>query len=666
MHPSPLFFPQRSFSEWGTGVKGKERRHEILELSLTHPQPLFKSHFHVSTLGGTILNISGEGFGRDPTLVQVLVGNRSCALVTSTDRGIWCETPPAPKLPNLGAVAFADAVDICFGLRPLVRASSFLCLVRKSFIFTYKTAATPVVTALWDVVLNNSLEISVDGHNLSDSVMFLGHLACRLETKDFGNDTSGWACSFPLDSLQAGIYPLQVQQKQLGFANMSAVSPKFVVIPQIKAISPSHGSTCGGTVLTVRGWALHSNRGSVQVGISGPFTCVVVSWGRQTILCQIKPEGNPLPGTSYALNITVLVDGLASRCLGTCTVLLSEENTPIVEAFVAQAQGALTSLLIWGVRLGSTAGELVVLVDTHLPCTVSFWNGSYVACWISDLTPGHHRLSVLDTRNGNACFGNISRHFQIGPQVLHYFPKNVSKNGGSVLTMEGTALKGRNSTSVFVGQQACLTVNISSVFIQCVLPAGNGPQALSLEVDGVSYQMGVISYSYTFTPELLSISQMKNVLTFEVTRISGVANMDIFIGRSPCLGISGNHSVLQCLAPALPAGEYPIRSYDHRRGWASSVLLFTSRIAVTTVTDNFGKSKKKDCLENECLANCYHYYKSSFYLFVYLFGGLHPALFRDITPGFAQRPYRGLNLGRLHVSQSPAFCTIVLILELGN
>ncbi|XP_049621181.1 fibrocystin [Suncus etruscus] len=541
-----------------------------------------------SLLGGTILSISGEGFGRDPTLVQVLVGNRSCALVTSTDQGIWCETPPTPTLPDLGAVAFAYAVDVCFSLRPLAHGSSFLCLVGKSFTFTYKVAATPVVTALWDVIVNNSLEISVAGHNLSDSVLLLGHLACRLETRDFGNDKSGWACSFPLDNLEAGIYPLQVQQKQLGFANMSAVSPKFLVTPQIKVISPTHGSVCGGTVLTVRGWALHSTRGSIQVSFSGPFTCVVLSWGRQTILCQIKPEGNPLPGVSYALNITVLVDGLASRCLGTCTVLLSEESTSIVEAFVAQAQGALTSLLIWGVRLGSTAGELVVLVDTHLPCTVTFWNGSYMACWISDLAPGQHHLSVLGTRNGDACFGNISRDFHVGPQVFHYFPKNVSKHGGSMLTMEGTALKGWNSTSVFVGQQTCLTVNISSVFIRCVLPAGNGPQALSLEVDGISYQMGVIGYSHNFTPELLSISQKKDVLTFEVTRISGAANMDIFIGSSPCLGISGNYSVLQCLAPALPAGDYPVRSYDHRRGWASSVLLFTSRIAVTTVTDNFG------------------------------------------------------------------------------
>lgn len=94
-------------------------------------------------------------------------------------------------------------------------------------------------------------------------------------------------------------------------------------------------------------------------------------------------------------------------------------------------------------------------------------------------------------------------------------PKNVSLHG-SLLTLEGTALKGLNSTLVYIGQQACLTVSLGSELIQCAVPAGNGSAALDIEVDGASYQMGVIGYSSAFTPELLSVSQSDDALTFAV------------------------------------------------------------------------------------------------------------------------------------------------------
>lgn len=432
----------------------------------------------------------------------------------------------------------------------------------------------------------------MEGYNLSHSVILLGDLNCSLETQSFRSNRSMSGCSFPLHSVEAGVYPLQVRQQQMGFANMSAVPQQFVVTPQILAIFPADGSACGGTVLTVRGLALTSRRKSVHVDLSDPFTCVILSLEDQTILCQINPLGNSLPGTSFTLNVTVLVNGLRSECQGNCTLFLREETTPVVDALTVNTSGSLTSVLIGGQRLGTTANEPVVYLDNHLPCVVTFFNVSHVACWISDLTPGLHYLSVFYSRNGYACSGNDSRHFSVLPQVFHYFPKNFSTHGGSLLTIEGTALGGQSRSCVYIGQQACLTVNISAELIRCVVPAGNGSAVLDLEVDGRSYQMGVIGYSNTFTPELLSVSHAGGVLTLVVARISGVENVDIFIGMSPCAGVSGNSTVLQCVVPSLPAGSYQVRGYDHARGWASSVLVFTLRVTITAVTENFGKPSK--------------------------------------------------------------------------
>uniref|UniRef100_A0A452TCK8 PKHD1 ciliary IPT domain containing fibrocystin/polyductin n=1 Tax=Ursus maritimus TaxID=29073 RepID=A0A452TCK8_URSMA len=534
-----------------------------------------------SLLGGTILS------PRNPALVWVLVGNRTCDILHLTETIILCETPPIALLPGADVPAVPAPVEVWAGNVSFAQGP-LPSLVGKGFTFVYEAARTPVVTAVRGEMANSSLRLSVEGNNLPSSVILLGVFSCDLETQSLKSNMSLSGCSFPLQSLEAGVYPLRVRQKQMGFANMSAVLQQFVMTPRIMAILPTHGSACGGTVLTVRGLALNSRKRSVQVDLSGPFTCVILSLGDQTVLCQINRVGDPLPDASFTLNISVLVNGLPSECQGNCTVFLQEETTPIVDSLTTNIHGSLTMVLIRGQKLDITADEPMVFVDNHLPCAVTSFNASHVACWIRDLTPGLHYVSVFHTRSGYACFGNVSRHFYILPQVFHYSPKNFSIHGGSLLTMEGTALRGQNSTLVFVGQQACLTVSISSELIQCVVPAGNGSVGLVIEVDGLSYHMGVIGYSNAFTPQLLSISQTDGVLTFVVAQVSGAENVDIFIGMSPCAGVSGNHTVLQCVVTSLPAGEYPVRGYDCTRGWASSVLVFTSTVTISAVTENFG------------------------------------------------------------------------------
>ncbi|KAM5286797.1 fibrocystin isoform 2-T3 [Hipposideros larvatus] len=556
-------------------------------VSSLNPVIMSLSRNRSNIAGGTIISISGMGFSREPGLVWVLVGNQSCDIVNSTETNIWCETPPASLLPEDDVLTVPAPVEVWAGNVSFTQGPAPR-LVGKNFTFTYEVATTPVVTAVQGEITNSSLRLSMEGCNLSNSVILLGDLTCHLETQVFRSNMSLFGCSFPLHSLEAGIYPLQVRQKQMGFANMSAVPQKFVVTPRITAIFPTHGSACGGMVLMVRGLALNSRRRSVQVDLSGPFTCVILSLGDQTVLCQINLVRDSLPGSSFTLNVTVLVNGLRSECQGNCTLYLREEQTPVVDALTTNTSGSLTTVLIRSQRLGTTADEPMVYLDDHLPCIVTFFNASHVACWINDLTPGHHYLSVFHTRDGYACSGNVSRHFYILPQVFHYFPKNFSRHGGSLLSIEGTALRGQNSTSVYIGQQACLTVNISAELIQCIVPAGNSSVVLDIEIDGLSYQMGVIGYSSTFTPELLSMSHTDDILTFVVAHISGAVNVDIFIGMSPCVGIIGNCTVLQCAAPFLPAGEYQVRGYDCIRGWASSTLVFTSRVTVTAVTENFG------------------------------------------------------------------------------
>ncbi|KAL1771938.1 fibrocystin isoform X1 [Sigmodon hispidus] len=538
-----------------------------------------------SLFGGTILKLSGIGLPRDPTLIWVLVDNQPCDIVNLTEVSIWCETPPVVLLPRADGLTVPASVEIWVGNTSFFYGAS---LVGKGLTFMYEAATTPVVTAMWGELTNSTLEFYVEGNHLSDSVILLGTLKCDLEAQAVVDNGNLSGCSFFLHRLEAGVYPLQLRHKWMGFANMSAVPQKFELSPQIVSVFPTYGSVCGGTVITLKGVAFSSRRNLVHVDLSGPFVCVILSLEAHTILCQTKLVGDHFSEMSFVLNVTVLVNGLGSKCEGNCTLFMQEETTPVVDALTVNINGSLTTVLMRGQRLGSINAEPTVFVDDQLPCQTTFFNTSHVACQMSDLTPGFHYLSSVLTSTGYACLDSVYKNFFIVPQVFDYFPKNFSIHGGSLLTIKGVALRGWNATFVYVGQQSCLTVNISSDLIQCVIPAGNDSVALGIEVDGVLYHMGLVGYSSVFTPQLLSVSRNHDMLTFAVAQISGAANVDIFIGMSPCVGVSGNRTVLQCTIPLLPAGDYPVTGYDHCRGWASSAIILELRAIVTSVTENFG------------------------------------------------------------------------------
>ncbi|XP_068926682.1 fibrocystin [Petaurus breviceps papuanus] len=540
-----------------------------------------------SLLGGTTLTISGIGFSKDPSLVSVSVGNQTCSIVNSTEETIWCETSSAPHLPDMEPQAIMVPIEISIGNVCAPHEPSFE-LGKKDFTFMYHEALTPFVTAIQGQIRGEILELRVEGNNISKSIVLLGDTKCDLELQSFSFNKTQYFCSLLLANVEAGIYPIQVFQKDVGFANMSAVPHSFTVSPQITDIFPTYGSVCGGTLLTIMGLAFKSRMNLVQVDLSGIHTCAIWNWDDQVMLCQVSLMGH-LPKASLALNVTITANGISSECQGNCTFYLQEEVTPIMDTLTTSVSGTLTTMLIGGQKLATDTDELVVLVDDHFSCDITFCNETQVECQLTGLDPGLHHFSLLNKRSGFACLRTIPPYFTVTPRVLGYHPQNFSVNGGGLLIIEGTTLRGKNTTSVLVGHQPCLTANISYVLIQCIVPPGNGTVVLEIEVDGNLYDVGMIGYSDAFTPALLFILQTDGLsITFMVDRTTGAKNMQIFIGASPCVGILGNHTVLQCTVSQLPAGQYQVQGHDRLRGWASSTLVFTSTITITSIYSNFG------------------------------------------------------------------------------
>uniref|UniRef100_A0A7M4E0M8 PKHD1 ciliary IPT domain containing fibrocystin/polyductin n=1 Tax=Crocodylus porosus TaxID=8502 RepID=A0A7M4E0M8_CROPO len=544
-------------------------------------------------LGGTMLTISGIGFSPNPALVSVTIDRQTCDVTHLMEEAIWCRTPPAAGSSHVQSQDISAQVLVFIGSRSTTHTPS-LSLQSRDIAFTYQMALTPGVSAVEVEMRNGSLHLGIHGLNVTNSLAKLGDSACELTSQPANESTTFSQCSLPLSTLEPGIYPIRVLQKQLGYANLTASLQDVRVTPQISTVFPSQGSACGGLTLTIFGFAFTSQSNSVRVSLGGSYSCEIKSSVYSMILCTLLPRDQSLgawqlPEAYPVLNITVTVNGISSICLANCTLHLWEEWTPSVDAVTWEINGTFTDVVLSGQRLVWATDEPVVCMGDQAPCHVTHWNETSVRCRAASVYAGEHTLSMPNSRRGQACFRRGSHIVSIAPYVLRFYPQHFGGNGGGRLTIEGAAFQGRSQPSVIIGNQPCLITRATYNVIQCTVPPGHGTKALWLEVNSLSYPLGEISCREEFTPAFLSLLPGAGLLlTVKVSRITAVESMRVSVGDSPCTDINGNRTTLQCLAPQLPAGEYHIVGHDLLRGWASSDLTFISRLAVTSVHNNFG------------------------------------------------------------------------------
>ncbi|KAM6459801.1 fibrocystin isoform 3-T3 [Liasis olivaceus] len=544
-----------------------------------------------SFLGGTLLTISGTGFSNNSVLVLVLIDSQPCTIINLTEDKILCWTPPPTQPPNTTLKNFLADIEVFIGNRSSV--DTFQMKIFKNYTFLYKMSLTPDIINIEIELLNNSLRLGVEGVNVTNSVAILKHVECHLEVQKINHSITCSQCSLPLSVLEPGHYVMRVLQKQVGFANIPTEMQHFRVYPQIKTIFPSHGSVCGGQLLTISGQSLKSWTNSTSVNLTGNFTCEIQSSNDTSIICAIFPsdsllDDQRLPDVPQALNITVNVNGIHSRCLGECSFHLLGNKTLVIEAVTARFSGILIYLLIRIQKLVWAVNEILIEVDGHLPCNITSLNKTSIECQTGSLDAKEHSISVLSRSWGGACLRQKgSNIFRVTPDVLHLYPQNFSINGGGLLTLEGAALQGRSSTSVLIGNQKCLLTKVTYWILKCLVPSGKGTAIVRLDIDNVPYPAGEISYSEEFTPVFLSLLPATGqFLTIMISKVRQTEDMHVFIGGASCANVTSNGASLQCVLPQLPTGEYNVTGGSVQRGWASSSLVFTSVLTVISVKNS--------------------------------------------------------------------------------
>ncbi|KAM9563714.1 fibrocystin [Guaruba guarouba] len=542
-----------------------------------------------SFLGGTLLTISGVGFSQNSALVSVSMNRKTCKVTHLTEDTIWCLTPPAASLSNEDSQEISVRVNIVISSRSI----QHVLFAKRTITFNYQRALTPLITVVKMEITGSSLLLSIQGINITGSVAKFGHSECELEFQH-GNESAMFCqCSLPLNSLEPGIFPVQVMQRQLGYARVTARLQTLKITPWVTSIFPSQGSICGGMLLIVSGIALKSRRNLVQVILQSNYSCAVQNSDDNAISCIVLPEAHPfhyqwLSGASWALNVTAIVNGISSVCLGDCTLHLHEQWTPLVDSVTWETNEMLTYVDIKGQKLAWPHDRPMVHVNNQAICEVTFWNETSIKCQMDCISPGEYNISIFNRKSGQACFRKAIPVLTLLPQVHRFYPRNFSTNGGGLLTLVGLALKGKRMTSVLIDHRPCLILSVTCAAIQCTVPPGNGNRSLTLKVDDIMYYLGRISYNEDFTPALLSLATTGLLLTMRVSRITEMDTIYVFVGDFACSGVTITSSTLQCSAPLLPVGHYSVLGLDVPRGWASSNLTFTSELMVTAMHHNWG------------------------------------------------------------------------------
>jgi formylglycine-generating enzyme required for sulfatase activity len=233
-------------------------------------------------------------------------------------------------------------------------------------------------------------------------------------------------------------------------------SPPWVG-PTIASVTPTSGTTAGGTAITITGTAL-TGASSVTVGGVAATSVVVVS---STSITAVTPAG-----AAGAKNVAVTTAAGTSTLTNAFTYAAPAPTVSSVSPTSGSTLGG-TAITITGTNLTGASSVTVGGVAATSMVVVSSTS-------ITAVTPAGTagaKIVAVTTAGGTATLTNGFTYVVPAPTVSSVSPASGSTLGGTAITITGTALTGASSVTVG-GVAATSVVVVSSTSITAVTPAG--------------------------------------------------------------------------------------------------------------------------------------------------------------------------------------------------
>ncbi|XP_068094025.1 fibrocystin-L-like [Hyperolius riggenbachi] len=309
-----------------------------------------------SVLGGTVLQIVGNGF--HPTNTIVWVRGYPCNITSVTPGSILCVTPPSTT-----AQYVAINIQIPTYFYP-------------SLYYSYSDADTPTVTSVSPSTGQSGTIVTVSGTNFgsADVTVTIGNTTCTVITvSDIQlNCTVGdhWGGTFSVSLLNGK-----------GYARSNA---SFTYNLSMTSVSPSQGSFGGGLMLTITGSGFGQQLSRVLIC---SYDCIVdgVRSNTSFLLCEV-PMRNGTNTSSLVCNVSVMNGNNVVQINNSFTY--SSALTPLIYDVTPKRGGTAggTRLTITGSMFGNNASLFTVTI-AQSPCNVQSANDTQIVCITSAHSP---------------------------------------------------------------------------------------------------------------------------------------------------------------------------------------------------------------------------------------------------------------------------------------
>lgn len=244
-------------------VTGHVQYQQVISISNVHPTK-------GSTMGGTLVTITGSGFTHGKSDINVTIGGTLCIVTNTSLSKVTCITSKSS----------ANLADIN------VQAHGKIGTLSAAFHYDSSPDTTPVITTIGprltvSVGRSGFLEITASRSWQSKTSVAIGSYTCNI-TQTFSTYIK---CIIP--PLPPGKYDVMVHVPGKGYASYSGSLPVIESVLEITDVSPRQGSIFGGTMVTIRGRGF-SDRPVNQVITFDDVPCDVMSSTSNYIRCRTR------------------------------------------------------------------------------------------------------------------------------------------------------------------------------------------------------------------------------------------------------------------------------------------------------------------------------------------------------------------------------------------
>lgn len=377
---------------------------------------------------------------------------------------------------------------------------------------------------------------------------------------------------------EAGLYPIDVNILPYGYVSVMtdavsgplrnaslplSVYPLLMISPTMDSITPSIGSTAGGTALTIKGTGFTNIIEHIQVTL-GTLPCEIITASRTEITCQSTASIHP-----NIVSLSVSIND--HQATGTVWYTYDTNATPSITS-VSEGENLIggSSITITGTNFipGSTRVQILANNESFIfsdnyqyDCQWTSLTATSITCTVPNRSAGTYNVILLVTGKGLSS-GTSSVNYAL--QISSFTPLQCGLGSGITLNISGVGFGA--SIKVMICNSNCAITNVTINSVSCILEAStidtscpvlvsyNGQHALSTNAN--------FTFLSSLTPEVASINPSLggtgggNLLTIYgngfwpqgITHSSQILPHDVqvFIDSSPCIIHSINETTIVC------------------------------------------------------------------------------------------------------------------------